>query len=104
VGANGSDLGGVHLLRRHLIRRPDRCEEISDDEDFGVFSIFWSLGFFAAAVSSAPVEQELARSVAVQLERGRNASPEISAGVRTIVVGSAFYQSLPELLFAAARG
>jgi O-antigen/teichoic acid export membrane protein len=63
-------------------------------DDFGVFSIFWSLGFFAAAVNSAPVEQELARSVAVQLERGRLPDREIAAALRALGVGSVLVLSV----------
>jgi O-antigen/teichoic acid export membrane protein len=46
-------------------------------DGFGIFSIFWSLGFFLAALAHSPVEQELSRSVAVQLERRVAPSPDL---------------------------
>lgn len=66
-------------------------------DDFGQFALFWSLGFFAAAVCAAPNEQELARSLAVRLERGESGRREVRAAVRSTAVATSVVVALGTL-------
>ena len=58
-------------------------------DDFGDFALFWSLGFFAAAICASPNEQELARSLAVRLERRESGRRELGAAGRSFAFATA---------------
>jgi O-antigen/teichoic acid export membrane protein len=57
-------------------------------DDFGAFSIFWSLGFLLASLSCSPVEQEISRSVAVQLERRIAPAVDLRHGALTLALAA----------------
>ena len=60
-----------------------------DSGDFDAFAVLWALGFACAAVAATPVEQELTRSVAVDVSEGRRARGDIArACVVTATSGS----------------
>jgi O-antigen/teichoic acid export membrane protein len=59
--------------------------------EFDVFSMFWGLAFFAAALAGSPVEQELTRATAVHLGRGDNPTVDIrrAACIACVIAASA---------------
>jgi O-antigen/teichoic acid export membrane protein len=59
-----------------------------DADEFGAFSIFWSFGFLLASLAHSPVEQELSRSIAVQLERGVGTATDVRHAGRALAIAT----------------
>ena len=67
-------------------------------DEFGTFSIFWSFGFLLASLAHSPVEQEVSRSVAVQLERGIAPAADLGRATRVLAVATGVAFMLGALL------
>jgi O-antigen/teichoic acid export membrane protein len=70
-------------------------------DEFGTFALFWSTGFFAAAVCASPNEQELSRSLAVQQERNRSGRNDVVTATRSTVFATVIVVAICVLSFVS---